>query len=62
VTVETNIVAFEVADAPAFCAALESEGVLMGALSPRRVRAVTHLDVDAAGIETALAAAARALG
>jgi threonine aldolase len=61
-TVETNIVAFEVADAPAFCAALESEGVLMGALSPRRVRAVTHLDVDAAGIETALAAAARTVG
>jgi threonine aldolase len=58
-TVETNIVAFGVADAPAFCAALEADGVLMGALGPDRVRAVTHLDVDAAGIETALQAAAR---
>jgi threonine aldolase len=59
-TVETNIVAFEVADAPAFCAALEADGVLMGALAAGRVRAVTHLDVDAAGIEQALQAAARA--
>jgi threonine aldolase len=60
-TVETNIVAFEVADAAAFCAALESDGVRMGVLGPRRVRAVTHLDVDAAGIERAVASAARAL-
>jgi threonine aldolase len=59
-TVETNIVVFEVADPPAFCAALEADGVLMGPLGPRAVRAVTHLDVDAAGIERALAAAARA--
>jgi threonine aldolase len=59
-TVETNIVAFEVADAPAFCAAMEAEGVLMGALAAGRVRAVTHLDVDAAGIEQALQTAARA--
>jgi threonine aldolase len=60
-TVETNIVAFEVADAPAFCAALESDGVRMGALGQRRVRAVTHLDVDAAGIDKALAAVSHAL-
>ena len=26
----------------------------MGAVGPRRVRAVTHLDVDADGIQTAL--------
>jgi threonine aldolase len=57
--VETNIVVFEVADAPAFCAALEREGVGMGALGPRTVRAVTHLDVDADGIERAIAASAR---
>jgi threonine aldolase len=31
----------------------------MGAVGPRTVRAVTHLDVDAAGIERALSAAAR---
>ena len=58
--VETNIVVFEVVDAPAFCAALEADGVLMGPLGRYAVRAVTHLDVDAAGIERALAAAARA--
>jgi hypothetical protein len=29
----------------------------MGALGPRTVRAVTHLDVDAAGIDRGLAAA-----
>jgi threonine aldolase len=55
--VETNIVVFEVPDAPAFCAALEGEGVRMGALGPQRVRAVTHLDVDRAGVERAIAAA-----
>jgi threonine aldolase len=59
-SVETNIVVFGVADAPAFCAALEADGVLMGPLGPDRVRAVTHLDVDADGIERALAASARA--
>jgi threonine aldolase len=59
-SVETNIVVFEVSDAPAFCAALEGEGVLMGPLGADRVRAVTHLDVDADAIERALSAAARA--
>jgi threonine aldolase len=59
-TVETNIVAFGVQDAPAFCAAMETDGVLMGPLGPDRIRAVTHLDVDAAGIEEALLAAGRA--
>jgi threonine aldolase len=59
--VETNIVIFGVPDATAFCAALEAEGVLMGAMGPATVRAVTHLDVDGAGIETALRAAASAL-
>jgi hypothetical protein len=33
----------------------------MGAIGPRRVRAVTHLDVDDAGIDRALTAAAAAL-
>jgi threonine aldolase len=59
--VTTNIVVFEVADATAFCAALEADGVLMGTLDARRVRAVTHLDVDDDAIERALAAAARAV-
>ena len=56
-TVETNIVIFSVPDAPAFCAALKAEGVDMGALDARHVRAVTHLDVDRSDIERALAAA-----
>src|SRR4051812_2957577 len=61
VSVETNIVAFGVPDAEAFCAALLAEDVKMGPLDARTVRAVTHLDVDAAGIERALNAARKAL-
>ena len=60
-TVETNIVIFAVPDAPAFCQALRRDDVVMLALDDRRVRAVTHLDVDDAGIERALAAARAAL-
>src|SRR4051795_12059039 len=60
-TVETNIVIFAVPDAPAFCAALEHEGVGMLPVGPDRVRAVTHLDVDDEGIERALHAARGAL-
>ena len=64
--VETNIVFFEIdrpdLTAEAFDAGLRQEGVRMGAVGPRRVRAVTHLDVDRAGIDRALAAAARVLG
>ena len=59
--VETNIVVFTVADAAAFCAELEAQGVRMGALDGRRVRAVTHLDVDDAGLERALGAARTAV-
>ena len=54
---ETNIVVFGVPDAARFCARLEEHDVRMGPLDGRTVRAVTHLDVDAAGIERALAAA-----
>ncbi len=60
-SVATNIVIFDVPDAEAFCAALEAAGVRMGTLGPGRVRAVTHLDVDRAGVERALAAARTAL-
>ncbi len=61
-TVESNIVMFSVPDAGAFCAALAAEDVAMSQFGPRRVRAVTHLDVDDAGIDRALGVAARALG
>ena len=60
--VETNIVVFGVPDAEAFCAGLDRAGVKMYAIGPQRVRAVTHLDVDRAGIEEAIAAARDALG
>jgi threonine aldolase len=60
-TVETNIVIFAVPDAQALCAALAAQDVAMSQFGPRRVRAVTHLDVDDDGIDHALAVAARAL-
>jgi threonine aldolase len=60
-TVETNIVVFSVPDARAFAAALERAGVIVGPLDARTVRAVTHLDVSAEGIATAVSAAGEAL-
>ena len=59
--VETNIVVFLVPDAPAFAAHLAADGVLVVPIDGRRVRAVTHLDVDDEGIDRALAAARAAL-
>jgi threonine aldolase len=51
-SVRTNIVVFDLADdapdAAAVVAAARERGVLVVAFGPRRVRAVTHLDVDAA--------------
>jgi threonine aldolase len=45
--------------AQALCERLAAHGVRMIALDPQRVRAVTHLDVDAAGIARALEALRR---
>jgi threonine aldolase len=59
-TVETNIVIFELTGeltAPVAVERLLTHGVRMGALGPRAIRAVTHLDIDASGIDRALAAA-----
>jgi threonine aldolase len=59
-TVETNIVIFELRgalDAEAAVAALLARGVRTGAMGPRTVRAVTHLDVSAEQIDRALDAA-----
>jgi threonine aldolase len=59
-TVETNIVIFELTgrlDAAAVVTQLVARGVRMGALGPRTIRAVTHLDVTAEQIERALDAA-----
>jgi threonine aldolase len=50
-TVETNIVVFETSDARWLVQQLGQHGILVGALSPHVVRAVTHLDVDRAAID-----------
>jgi threonine aldolase len=53
--VETNILVFDVADSASFIAACGDRGVLLNAFGPRRVRAVTHMDVDAAACRAAAA-------
>jgi threonine aldolase len=58
--VETNIVIFAVTDARALVERLADE-VDVIALDARRVRAVTHLDVDRGEIEAAIAALTQAL-
>ncbi|MBL8299495.1 MAG: low-specificity L-threonine aldolase [Rhodanobacteraceae bacterium] len=59
-SVETNLVYFDItrADLTAaqLCARLQQQGVRMGEMGPRTVRAVTHLDVDGAAVRKALAA------
>ena len=55
-TVETNIVIFEIDDAPAVVARLADAGVHVTPLGARRIRAVTHLDVDRGAVYRALAA------
>jgi threonine aldolase len=59
-TVQTNIVVFHLPascamDAPTLCAQARERGVLVNAFGPRTVRAVTHLDVNAAQCERAAA-------
>ncbi|HSE09722.1 MAG TPA: threonine aldolase family protein [Nocardioidaceae bacterium] len=53
--VETNIVVVDVPDAAAVVAAAREAGVLVGAVGPRTVRLVTHLDVSAAQAKEAAA-------
>ena len=58
--VETNLVFFDVTgalDASQVVERLLGHGIRMGALGPRTVRAVTHIDVTSEGIDRALAAA-----
>lgn len=58
--VETNLVFFDVSgtgmSAPEIVARLVDQGIRMGATNERRIRAVTHLDVSADDIDTAIAA------
>ncbi len=57
--VETNIVAFDVTlDASTFLARARELGVLLGAIGARRIRAVTHRDLDDEAIDGALRALA----
>lgn len=51
--VATNIVAFDVDDAPGFVARAREAGVLVGAVGARTIRLVTHLDVTRADAERA---------
>ncbi|HWJ11545.1 MAG TPA: GntG family PLP-dependent aldolase [Nocardioides sp.] len=51
--VDTNIVAFDCADAPGLVARAREEGVLIGAVGARTVRLVTHLDVTRQDAEQA---------
>ena len=57
---QTNIVMVDVADdavaAPALADALQEDGVLVHAVGPRRIRAVTHLGLEDADIGRALKA------
>jgi threonine aldolase len=53
-TVDTNIVVFEVEDATRTGEELRAAGVQVTRLDLTRLRAVTHLDVDRAGIDQAL--------
>ena len=55
--VDSNLVFFDCAEtglsAAALSDALKARGVLIGAMGPHRLRAVTHLDVDAAAVAEA---------
>jgi threonine aldolase len=63
---ETNIVMIELHDPAlerdALLAALHDRGIWMGPSGPRRIRALTHLDVDDAGIARAVAGFRAAAG
>jgi threonine aldolase len=63
--VQTNIVIYELADSgltsTEFLTRLSQRDVLAGAVDARRVRMVTHLDVDRGDIERTLVAVRQAL-
>ncbi len=59
--VETNIVVLEVDDAASVVAEARAAGVLLSQLDRRRVRAVTHLDVDDDEVEQAASVLVSAL-
>jgi threonine aldolase len=52
-SVETNMVVLDDVEAPLVAEAAKAQGVLVSQVSARRIRLVTHLDVDRAGIDRA---------
>lgn len=64
--VETNIVIFDMTDDAPLAAALvdtlRSEGILVGAFGERRIRVVTHIDVDPTAGDALMQSFARHLG
>ncbi len=60
--VDTNIVYFLVDDAHTVCDRLTERGVLTLPLGPSRMRAVTHLGIEAADIDAALVALREVVG
>ncbi len=52
-TVETNMVVLDDVEAPVVAEAAKAQGVLVSRVSPRRIRLVTHLDVDRAAVDRA---------
>jgi threonine aldolase len=61
-TVETNLVRLDDVPAPVIAEAAKAQGVLVSQVSPRRIRLVTHLDVDRAAAEHAADVLAELLG
>jgi threonine aldolase len=61
-SVPTNIVVLDVPSAPAVVAAAAEQGVKVGAVGPRRVRLLTHLDISREDAEQAAKVLASILG
>jgi threonine aldolase len=63
--VESNLVFFEIdanlGTAVQFCSAMKEQGVLIGPMGGQRMRAVTHMDVNAVDIQDALKIAAECI-
>jgi threonine aldolase len=61
-SVATNMVVLDDVAAPVVAEAAKAQGVLVSQVSPRRIRLVTHLDVDRAAIDRAADVLAGVLG
>jgi threonine aldolase len=61
-SVETNMVVLDDVEAPVIAEAAKAQGVLVSQVSARRIRLVTHLDVDRAAVDRAADVLAELLG